>query len=118
MSYIPFEELSVYEMSRDISRIAWDIYEILEKTLQWSIGSQWIRAVDSIGANIAEGYGRYHTNDKKRFYYIARASLFESKHWLSLLQERSLISTKQHTILQNKFNNLGKSLNVFITSQK
>lgn len=61
------------------------------------IGDQFIRAIDSIGANIAEGYGRYHYLDKVKFYYTARASHIEAiNHWLSLLWERSLISESQY----------------------
>lgn len=58
------------------------------------IGSQFIRAIDSVGANIAEGYGRYHYLDRIKFYYNSRASLFESKHWVLLLKERKIINNE------------------------
>lgn len=52
------------------------------------MGDQLIRVIDSHAANIAEGYGRYHYLDRIKFYYNARASLLESKHWLYLFLKR------------------------------
>ena len=53
------------------------------------MGDQFIEAVDSVGANIAEGYGRFHYLDRIKFYYNSRASLIEcNEHWIELLKER------------------------------
>jgi hypothetical protein len=41
----------------------------------WSAGIQLLRAGDSIGANIAEAYGRYGYRDQRHFLYIARGLL-------------------------------------------
>ncbi|HRZ29314.1 MAG TPA: four helix bundle protein [Candidatus Paceibacterota bacterium] len=50
----------------------------MSKTEQIIIGTQFITAIDSIGANIAEGCGRFHYLDKNKFMYNARGSLMES----------------------------------------
>ncbi len=51
-----------------------------------------IQSIDSVGANIAEGYARYHYLDRIKFYYIARASLSEGAgHWIDLGFERKLL---------------------------
>ena len=63
--------------------------------LQKIIGDQWITSIDSVGSNIAEGYGRFHYLDKIKFYYNARGSLLESKHWLDRLYERRIITNKR-----------------------
>ena len=84
--YITLNNLEVYLLSRELSSLAWEIYRTMEKDLKWGIGQQFIRSIDSIGANIAEGYGRFHYMDKVRFYHQARGSYFESiEHWLELL---------------------------------
>jgi len=57
--YITLNELEVYKLSRALSFSAWEIYQLLDKDIKWGIGQQFIRSVDSIGANIAEGYGRF-----------------------------------------------------------
>jgi four helix bundle protein len=35
------------------------------------------RASTSVGANIAEGFGRFHYKEKIKFYYNARGSICE-----------------------------------------
>ena len=80
------------------------------------IGDQFLRSVDSVGANIAEGYGRFHYLDKVRFYYNARASHFEAfVHWLELLSERERISPEEFETINKKATLLQVKLNNFIT---
>ena len=76
--------------------MAWKIYIGLSWEDKKTMGDQFIRSVDSVGANIAEGYRRYHHLDRIKFYYNARASLSEScHHWLELLRERDKISDEE-----------------------
>ena len=77
--YLKLEDLDVYKISIDLSRISWVIFENLNSEQKFIFGRQFITAIDSINANIAEGYGRYHYLDEAKFYYNARASLFEVK---------------------------------------
>jgi len=44
-------------------------------------GNQFIRSVDSISANIAEGFGRYSKKDKVKFFRISFGSMYESLDW-------------------------------------
>jgi four helix bundle protein len=81
------------------------------------IGDQFITALDSIGANIAEGYGRYHFLDQIKFYYNARGSLREScEHWLELLKERKIINEKNYQEMKTIAQDLSVKLNNFIAS--
>ncbi len=61
-----------------------------EKVDLWTCGVQTIRAADSIGANIAEAYGRDTFRDRRRQLYVARGSAFELEHWLELAAARGL----------------------------
>jgi four helix bundle protein len=91
--YIPLKNLEVYKLSRELSRIGWEIYEKLDKKEQFAIGGQFLESTDSVGANIAEAYGRYHYLDRIKFLYNARGSFSESyEHWLDLLKERELVN--------------------------
>lgn len=45
---------------------------------RWDLSAQIKRASKSIGANIAEGYGRFYFQDNVRFCYNARGSLTET----------------------------------------
>lgn len=87
-NYVSLENLEVYKLARRLSVLGWEIYGSLELSTKRIMGDQFIRSTDSIGANIAEGYGRFHFLDKVRFYYNARGSLIESMHWFDLVEER------------------------------
>ena len=118
-NYIPLKALRVYQLSRKLSSIAWNIYSKMGFEDKKHIGDQLIRSTDSVGANIAEGYSRFHYLDKVRFYYFARASQSEATdHWLDLLLERNKIDqeTFDEFILISK--SLQVKLNNFIKSTK
>ena len=112
------EDLEVYKMALELSKDIWSVYEYLPKNFKFNIGDQILRSIDSIGANISEGFGRYHFRDSMKFYYNARGSLFESKHWLYLLYTRKLIDEKIYYELKEKLDTLGVKLNNFINSIK
>ncbi len=109
-------KLEIYKISLKLSDSVWKIYKNLPNNLKYSIGDQVLRSVDSLGANIAEGYGRYHYKDSVKFYYNARGSLWESKHWFYLLHKRELIDKNIFENMINDINTLGKKLNNFITT--
>jgi four helix bundle protein len=77
-----------------------------------TLGMQLIRAADSIGANIAEGYGRWHRPDQRRYLYIARGPLYETQYWLARARAHGLID--QATV--DRAEDLGKVLNGLINA--
>ncbi len=115
--YIEAKELNVYKLARQLSTLAWKIYETLDWQDKKNMGDQFISAIDSIGANIIEGYGRYHFLDKIRFYYISRASQNEAIfHWLELLLERNKIQQGPFEEMVIIAKELQIKLNNFISS--
>lgn len=66
--YIVLKDLEVYKLARELSKIGWEIYEFLDWQIKKIVGDQFIEATDSIGANIAEGYSRFHFLDKIKFF--------------------------------------------------
>jgi len=113
--YIPLKELEVYKLARELSRLAWKIYDTLSWQDKRIMGDQFIESVDSVGANIAEGYKRYHYLDKIKFYYNNRASLSECcSHWIELLRERKKIEEKQFDVIKTLEEKLSVKLNNFI----
>jgi four helix bundle protein len=115
--YITLDNLQVYRLARDLSRIGWLIHQKLDWQMKKIMGDQFISAIDSIGANIAEGYGRYHYLDKIKFYYNARASYNEAiLHWSSLLKERILVDHQDYCALIKVASEFAPRLNSFISS--
>lgn len=114
--YIPIKELEVYQLARELSKLAWNIYEHLSWQDKKIMGDQFIESTDSVGANIAEGYHRFHYLDKVKFYFYSRASLAECNiHWLELLLERKKISEDVFQNFQKIAKKLEVKLNNFIT---
>lgn len=89
--YLTIDKLNAYNIARACSKIVW------EQTISWgyyykkTVGDQVVRSIDSVGANIAEGFGRYHKLDKIKFYYYALGSNHEAIHWCKLIQERHMM---------------------------
>ncbi|MFZ2189305.1 MAG: four helix bundle protein [Candidatus Magasanikiibacteriota bacterium] len=116
MVFITLDNLKIYQLSREYSREAWEIYSHLDWQKKKIIGDQYIRSVDSVGANIAEAHGRYHYLDKNKFFYNARGSLYESKNWLDLLYERHIITEERYNKILDIYNNIQRGLNGAINS--
>lgn len=115
--FIVLKDLEVYRLARELSRLAWLIYGPLNWRDKKIMGDQFIESTDSIGANIAEGYRRYHYLDRIKFYYNSRSSLSESCcHWLELLLERGKITGVQFEEMNIVAEKLSIKLTNFINS--
>ncbi len=115
--FIPIHELEVYRLARKLSSMVWVIYQRLAFQQRKVWGDQMLESVDSVGANVAEGYARFHFSEKARFYYISRASLSEGvDHWIDLGFERGVVFDQEFeqinkikSDIQVRLNNMIKS---------
>ncbi|MFZ2975944.1 MAG: four helix bundle protein [Candidatus Moraniibacteriota bacterium] len=115
--FIPLEDLEVYKLAIELSDLSWEIYSEMDWQDKKIMGDQFIRAIDSVGANITEGYFRFHYLDKIKFYYISRASLAEGiKHWLELMLKRSKVEQSKYLKSKEIANSISVKLNNFISS--
>lgn len=115
--YILLHDLEVYQLARKLSDIGWEVYNLLDWQTKKIMGDQFIESTDSVGANIAEGYGRFHYLDKIKFLYNARGSLMEcNEHWVELLYERQKIPESLSLGFKNTAKELLIKLNNFITA--
>jgi len=107
-------DLKIYNQAMEIGEKVWqDVtsWNYLEKD---TVGKQLIRAVDSIAANLSEGYGRYHFKEEKNFAYYSRGSLYETKTWLTKAKNRNLISEQRFSEYSDSLTILVKMLNNYI----
>lgn len=77
------------EIWKEANNLCIEIYKITKnfpKCEQFGITDQIRRATSSVGANIAEGFGKYHYKEKIRFYYNARGSVCEVQNFLFYLR--------------------------------
>ena len=112
-----FEKLDVYQKA-----VAWaEKVEALCETIargNYPLVDQLRRAALSISLNIAEGSGRWHPGDKKRFYLIARGSAYECVPILELLRRKKLIEEQAHEDYKKDVDAIAKMLTKLIQSVK
>ncbi len=108
-----FEDLQVLKSAEAIADSIW------KRVVQWDefakdvVGRQMARATDSIGANIAESFGRYNFGEKLQFLYYSRGSLFETKYWLNRTQTRGLMNSSEVHEYVDGLTALARQLNAF-----
>lgn len=110
------EELKVYNQSMEIGEEIWSIVIKWDYFAKDTMGKQLVRAVDSVAANLSEGYGRYHYCESKHFAYYSRGSLYETKTWLTKAKNRKYIQDEDYKKFIGSIDTIGKMLNNYIKS--
>ena len=109
------DELDIYQQANDLSDITWDIVIDWDDFLKNSIGDQMMRSVDSVSANIAEGYGRNTPRDRARFYVYSRGSLLEYRDWLGKVSRRGFAPEETCQMAKDLAEDLYWKLNRYLT---
>jgi four helix bundle protein len=112
------EELRVLREAESVADAVWKEVVGWDPFARKVVGGQLARAADSIGANIAEAFGRFHYGEKLQFLYYARGSLFETKYWLNRTMARALIASDQVQDHATRLTDLARQLNSFAQSLK
>jgi four helix bundle protein len=112
------EDLRILQMAEGIADEIWKVSLTWGSYARDVVGQQITRSVDSIGANIAEAYGRFHYGEKLKFLYYARGSLFETKYWLNRVTARGLMPTNDVKNYASQLSQLAYQLNIFAKSVK
>ena len=115
---LKFEELEILQKAEAIADGIWKDIILWDPFARDTVGRQLARAADSVGANIAEAYGRFHFGEKVQFMYYARGSLYETKYWINRSRTRQLLSSEQAQIYSNLLSDLARQLNSFISNLK
>ena len=110
------EELKVYQLAMNVGEEVWAIVSKWDYFAKDSVGKQLVKSVDSIAANISEGFGRFHYKENKQFCYYSRGSLYETKTWLIKAHDRRLIVDDDFQSLQNDLETIAYKLNNYIKS--
>ncbi len=82
----------------------------------YSITNQLRRSATSVALNISEGFGRYHKNSKKQFYYIARGSIYGSIPLLKISLSQKYLELKVYDELYNDCSEISKMISGLIKS--
>jgi four helix bundle protein len=90
------EDLRVYQFAMQLGEDVWSLTSRWQWFEKSSMGLQFVRAADSVAANISEGFGRFSFKENARFCYYARGSLRETMTWLTKAHNRKLVSDEKH----------------------
>jgi four helix bundle protein len=94
LGHIPIEELDVFRLYEEVADWAWDQVSLWPALAKNTLGDQLVRSIDSVGANLVEGDGRFGAADGLRFFVIARASAREARLWIKRAAKRGLIASE------------------------
>jgi len=114
MSYYNLEDLELYQLAQSFGNEIWGLVAKWDYFAKDTIGKQIARSADSISANIAEGYGRYHYKENKNFCYFSRGSIIETKDWLKKSRDYQLFTEQQFNILFEKLQIIHLKLNAYL----
>jgi four helix bundle protein len=77
MKYKDFTEFPVWKKGFELLLLIYEVTKKFPSEEKFGLVSDSRRSANSIVHNIAEGFGRYESRDKSRFYKISRGSAYE-----------------------------------------
>jgi four helix bundle protein len=108
-----FEDLRVLKSAEEIADSVWKVVVRWDEFAKDVVGKQIARSADSVGANIAESFGRFNFGEKLQFLYYSRGSIFETKFWLNRTKTRGLMKPDEVEEYVKKLTDLARQLNTF-----
>ena len=112
--YLKLNDIDAYKVAFNLSNYVWDLIIKSNRFIIDTIGKQFVRSVDSISANIAEGFGRYSKKDKIKFFRISFGSMYESLDWNEKAFKRKVISKKEYDHIFSELQKLPKLIHQLI----
>ena len=118
--FLKLSDIECYRIAFHLSNYVWDLIIKWDMLAKKTVGEQFVDAIDSISANIAEGFGRYHKKDKIKFYRYSQGSMLESLDWNQKAKVRNLISNVDYDFIFGELQKLPKAINslILFTNQK
>ncbi len=112
--YLKLNDIECYKMSFHLSNYVWNVVIKWDAFAKRTVGGQFVQAIDSISANISEGFGRYFKKDKIKFYRYSQGSLMESLDWNQKAKVRMLLTENEYKFIFDELQKMPKSLNSLI----
>lgn len=107
-------DLEIYREAMEIGEEVWAIVHQWDFFSKDTLGKQIVRSADSMAANLAEGYGRYHFKENQKFCYYSRGSAEETQTWIEKAARRDLVERESARLLYDRVENYKKRLNAYI----
>ena len=112
--YLKLNDIDAYKIAFNLSNYVWDLVLKWDRLGLDTVGKQFVRSVDSISANIAEGFGRYSKKDKIKFFRISFGSMYESLDWNEKALKRNLVTKYDYEYIYSELQKLPKLIHQLI----
>ena len=110
-----FETLKVWQKAHQLMLDSHQkLIPLLPKEEKYGLADQLRRSSKSVGANIAEGAGRFYYMDNVRFCYMARGSLDETLNHLLVSQNLGYCERELYDNLRAQIEEIRRLLNGYI----
>ncbi len=116
--YKNFKDMPIWQRAMEVAEQIHKNTDNLPRKEDYGFTSQIRRSCLSISANIAEAFGRNHTNDKINFYFTARGSLTETQSHLEYGKKVGYINEEVVTLLDKTLSELYFDINKIISALK
>ncbi len=110
-----FRDLIVYQKAKEVARLIYELSQEFPKEERYSLTDQGRRASRSVGAQIAEAWG------KRRYerHFISKltdadSEQLETQHWLETAFDCGYIDADQRDSICNDLKEIGRMLNSMI----
>ena len=112
--YLQLSNIDAYTTAFHLSNRVWSVIIKWDYFAKDTVGKQFVRAIDSVSANIAEGFGRYQKKEKIHFYRYAQGSLKECLDWNEKAKVRNLLTAEEYQKIFTDLQKLPKLLNQLV----
>jgi len=109
-----YEDLEVWQKSHALAIRLYRVTEGFPRSELFGLTSQIRRAAGSIGANLAEGCGRWGDGELARFVQIAMGSASELQNHLRLAKDLGLMTANEHTTAVKSLVGVRQMLTAFL----
>ena len=109
-----FEDLEVWQMAHALTVELYRLTEKFPRSEMFGLTSQIRRASGSIGANLAEGCGRWGEAELARYVQIAMGSASELQNHLRLAKDLGFVGTDDYQITSAALTSIRKMLTSFL----
>lgn len=113
-----FTDLIVWQEGHKLVLLIYELTKDFPRAETYSLVDQIRRAVTSVTANIAEGFGRQTYKEKVQFYYLSKGSLAELKNFLLVAKDLRYLSESNFEKVSIQANSTDQLLQGLIRKSK
>lgn len=113
------EQLKTWQIAMEFAvKVCREVLPTFPDEERFTLTSQLRRSVQSIPANIAEGYGRYYFQEGIRFCFLARGSLEETRNHLVFARKMGYVTEANFLLYDEESKKLTRMINGYISYLK